>query len=344
MVNLCKASQLFLRERMPFRNYLLRNCNKFIKGTSTKGLSFGKHYLDTADSFLKNENKINKIIDSSGIKFSSAKLRSYVSSHLSNQYQDANKKELDNLFHNITQNFGGDFDVIEKRLSTINNSKSTYMYSLFEKKLNNAGFILDNFEVINSKIFTNKKFRMMGPDKFDLTNILSKQNLKEVIQKIDSPDFRKFANKLIYDSKEHKILFGNEKVKIDSSEIVSLLSERQSISYMKGDDKTFNQSINSLTEKSHRICSDYICPYNKVAEGILTQKPELAQIAKDYQKYLSEYVSGDKIRYMERFFEKLDASGKLPKEIELKTIVPDENALNCQGGLLDIFLARKNVS
>lgn len=31
MVNLCKASQLFLRERMPFSNYLLGNCNKFIK-------------------------------------------------------------------------------------------------------------------------------------------------------------------------------------------------------------------------------------------------------------------------------------------------------------------------
>ena len=76
----------------------------------------------------------------------------------------------------------------------------------------------------------------------------------------------------------------------------------------------------------------------------MTQKPELAQIAKDYQKYLSEYVSGDRIRYMESFFEKLDASGRLPKVIELKTIVPDENALNCQGELLDIFLARKNLS
>lgn len=344
MVNLCKASQLFLRERVPFSNYLLGNCNKFIKGASTKGLSYGKHYLEASDSFCKNENKINKIIDSSGIKFTPAKLRSYVLSNLSNEYQDANKKELDNLFHNITQSSGGDFNVIEKRLSTINNSKSTYMYSLFEKKLNNAGFILDNFDVINSKIFTNKNFRMMRPDQFDLTNLLSKQNLKDVIQKIDSPDFRKFANKLIYDSKEHKILFGNETVKLDSSDIVSLLSERQAISYMKGDTKTFNQSINSLTEKSYRICSDYICPYNKVAEGILTQKPELAQIAKDYQKYLSEYVSGDRIRYMERFFENLDASVRLSKVIELKTIVPDENALNCQGELLDIFLARKNLS
>ena len=107
MVNLCKTSQLFLRENTPFNNYLLGN--KFIKGASTKGLSYGKHYLNTSDSFCKNENKINKIIDSSGIKFSPAKLRSYVSSNLSNEYQDANKKELDNHFHNITQNSGGDF-------------------------------------------------------------------------------------------------------------------------------------------------------------------------------------------------------------------------------------------
>ena len=97
MVNLCKASQLFLRKRMPFSNYLLGNCNKFIKGASTKGLSYGKYYLEASDSFCKNENKINKFIDSS-IKFTPAKLRSYVSSNLSNEYQDANKKELDNLF------------------------------------------------------------------------------------------------------------------------------------------------------------------------------------------------------------------------------------------------------
>lgn len=340
MVNLCKASQLFLRESTPFSNYL-PNCNKFIKGTSTKGLSYG---WKPSNSFWRSENKINKFMDSSGLKFSPAELRSYVSSNLSDQYKGANKKELDNLLHNITQSSGGDFDVIEKRLSTINNSKSTYMYSLFEKELNNAGFILDNFEVINSKIFTNKNFRMMGPDQYDLTNLLSKENLKDVVKNMDSPDFRKFVNKLIYDSKEHKILLGNETVKLDSSEIVSLLSERQAISFMKGDDKSFNQSINRLTEKSHRICSDDICPYNKVAEGILIQKPELAQIAKDYQKYLSEYVSGDKVRYMEKFFEKSYASGRLPKEIELKTIVPDENALCRQGEFLDIFLARKNLS
>ena len=89
MVNLCKASQLFLRERVPFSNYLFGNCNKFIKGASTKGLSYGKHYLEASDSFCKNG---NKIIDSSGIKFTPAKLRSYVSSNLSNEYQDANKK------------------------------------------------------------------------------------------------------------------------------------------------------------------------------------------------------------------------------------------------------------
>lgn len=343
MVNLGKASQLFLRESTPFSNYLL-NCNKFIKGASTKGLSYGKQYLEPSNSFWRNGNKINKFMASSGMKFSPAELRSYVSSNLSDQYQCANKKELDNLLHNITQHARDNFDVIEKRLSTINNSKSSYISLLFEEKLNNAGFILDNFDLISSKIISNKKFRTIGPDHVELLRLLSKDNLKDVVKNMDSPDFGKFVNKLIYDSKEHKILLGNETVKLDSSEIVSLLSERQAISFMKGDEKSFNQSINRLTEKSHRICSDDICPYNKVAEGILTQKPELAQIAKDYQKYLSEYVSGDKVRYMEKFFEKSYASGRLPKEIELKTIVPDENALCRQGEFLDIFLARKNLS
>ena len=86
--------------------------------------------------------------------------------------------------------------------------------------------------------------------------------------------------------------------------------------------------------------SDDICPYYKVAEGILYQRPELAQIAKDYQEYTSKKGNKEIFSYIKQFFEDLENSGRLPKEIELKTIVPDENALVRQSDLLDIFIDR----
>lgn len=251
------------------------------------------------------------------------------------------ENEFKILLSNITQNSNNDLKLIIKRLNTINKEDHLYVYSLVDDIQPNSGFILDNFSIVNSRIFQNRNFRSLGPDQGSFINIISKDNLQKILDNIEKSDFRKFATKLIYNSKKHNIAFGDEVVKINSSEIISLLSERQSLSYFEeGSSTSFNRAINSLTETSHRIMSDDICPYYKVAEGILYQRPELAQIAKDYQEYTSKKGNKEIVSYIKQFFEDLENSGRLPKEIELKTIVPDENALVRQSDLLDIFIDR----
>ena len=251
------------------------------------------------------------------------------------------ENEFKILLSNITQNSNNDLKLIIKRLNTINKEDHLYFYSLVDDIQPNSGFILDNFSIVNSRIFQNRNFRSLGPDQGSFINIISKDNLQKILDNIEKSDFRKFATKLIYNSKKHNIAFGDEVVKINSSEIISLLSERQSLSYFEeGSSTSFNRAINSLTETSHRIMSDDICPYYKVAEGILYQRPELAQIAKDYQEYTSKKGNKEIVSYIKQFFEDLENSGRLPKEIELKTIVPDENALVRQSDLLDIFIDR----
>ena len=251
------------------------------------------------------------------------------------------ENEFKILLSNITQNSNNDLKLIIKRLNTINKEDHLYFYSLVDDIQPNSGFILDNFSIVNSRIFQNRNFRSLGPDQGSFINIISKDNLQKILDNIEKSDFRKFATKLIYNSKKHNIAFGDEVVKINSSEIISLLSERQSLSYFEeGSSTSFNRAINSLTETSHRIMSDDICPYYKVAEGILYQRPELAQIAKDYQEYISKKGNKEIVSYIKQFFEDLENSGRLPKEIELKTIIPDENALVRQSDLLDIFIDR----
>ena len=258
--------------------------------------------------------------------------------------EDLSENEFKILLSNITQNSNNDLKLIIKRLNTINKEEHVYFYSLIDDIQPNSGFILDNFSIVNSRIFQNRNFKSLGPDQRSFINIISKDNLQKILDNIDNiekSDFRKFATKLIYNSKKHNIAFGDEVVKINSSEIISLLSERQSLSYFEeGSATSFNRAINSLTETSHRIMSDDICPYYKVAEGILYQRPELAQIAKDYQEYTSKKGNKEIVSYIKQFFEDLENSGRLPKEIDLKTIVPDENALVSQSNLLDIFIDR----
>ena len=255
--------------------------------------------------------------------------------------KDLSENEFKILLSNITQNSNNDLNVIIKRLNTINKEENVYFYDLIDYAQPNSGFILDNFSIINNRIFQNRKFKYLGPDNASLIKIISQDNLQKILDNIEKSDFRKFVNKLIYDSKKHNIAFGDEIVKINSTEIISLLSERQSLSFFeKGSSASFNRAINSLTEASHRVMSDDICPYYKVAEGILYQKPELAQIAKEYQEYMSNQGNKEIVSYIKQFFEDLEHSGRLPKEIKLKTIIPDENALVCQSNLLDIFIDR----
>ena len=261
----------------------------------------------------------------------SNKVKDYILSNLSERYKNKTPEELEFLISNIARGTNDDINVITKRLNIINEANPRYLQDFLNKNMGNAGFILDNYKIIYDKIILNDNFQDLGPDKFNFVKFITSDNLQKIIDTIDKPEFPNFVKSTIYDSKNHNVELGNETVKINSALLVHLLTGQQYSSATE-----FNKAVNGLTEANHRIESDNICPYNQIAEGILTQKPELAQIAKEFQKHISKGGNADK------FFKELEKSGRLPHEIELKTIVPDKNALIVPSDLLDVFISKTN--
>lgn len=261
----------------------------------------------------------------------SNKVKDYILSNLSKRYKNKTPEELEFLISNIASGTNDDINVITKRLNIINEANPRYLQDFLNKNMGNAGFILDNYKTIYDKIILNDNFQDLGPDKFNFVKFITSDNLQKIIDTIDKPGFPNLVKSTIYDSKNHNVELGNETVKINSALLVHLLTGQQYSSATE-----FNKAVNGLTEANHRIESDNICPYNQIAEGILTQKPELAQIAKEFQKHISKGGNADK------FFKELEKSGRLPHEIELKTIVPDKNALIVPSDLLDVFIERTN--
>ena len=261
----------------------------------------------------------------------SNKVKDYILSNLSKRYKNKTPEELEFLISNIASGTNDDINIITKRLNIINEANPRYLQDFLNKNMGNAGFILDNYKTIYDKIILNDNFQDLGPDKFNFVKFITSDNLQKIIDTIDKPEFPNLVKSTIYDSKNHNVELGNETVKINSALLVHLLTGQQYSS-----ETEFNKAVNGLTEANHRIESDNICPYNQIAEGILTQKPELAQIAKEFQKHISKGGNADK------FFKELEKSGRLPHEIELKTIVPDKNALVVPSDLLDVFIDRTN--
>lgn len=261
----------------------------------------------------------------------SNKVKDYILSNLSERYKNKTPEELEFLISNIASGTNDDINVITKRLNIINEANPRYLQDFLNKNMGNAGFILDNYKIIYDKIILNDNFQDLGPDKFNFVKFITSDNLQKIIDTIDKPEFPNLVKSTIYDSKNHNVELGNETVKINSALLVHLLTGQQYSSATE-----FNKAVNGLTEANHRIESDNICPYNQIAEGILTQKPELAKIAKEFQKHISKGGNADK------FFKELEKSGRLPHEIELKTIVPDKNALIIPSDLLDVFIERTN--
>ena len=261
----------------------------------------------------------------------SNQVKDYILSNLSERYKNKTPEELEFLISNIASGTNDDINVITKRLNIINEANPRYLQDFLNKNMGNAGFILDNYKIIYDKIILNDNFQDLGPDKFNFVKFITSDNLQKIIDTIDKPEFPNLVKSTIYDSKNHNVELGNETVKINSALLIHLLTGQQYSSATE-----FNKAVNGLTEANHRIESDNICPYNQIAEGILTQKPELAQIAKEFQKHISKGGNADK------FFKELEKSGRLPHEIELKTIVPDKNALIVPSDLLDVFIERTN--
>lgn len=303
-------------------------------GNGQLGLNL-KGSIHFANSKTKGQTKTSDATTQKGVIQSdrniSNKVKDYILSNLSKRYKNKTPEELEFLISNIASGTNDDINVITKRLNIINEANPRYLQDFLNKNMGNAGFILDNYKIIYDKIILNDNFQDLGPDKFNFVKFITSDNLQKIIDTIDKPEFPNLVKSTIYDSKNHNVELGNETVKINSALLVHLLTGQQYSS-----ETEFNKAVNGLTEANHRIESDNICPYNQIAEGILTQKPELAQIAKEFQKHISKGGNADK------FFKELEKSGRLPHEIELKTIVPDKNALIVPSDLLDVFIERTN--
>lgn len=303
-------------------------------GNGQLGLNL-KGSIHFANSKTKGQTKTSDATTPKGVIQSdsniSNKVKDYILSNLSERYKNKTPEELEFLISNIASGTNDDINVITKRLNIINEANPRYLQDFLNKNMGNAGFILDNYKIIYDKIILNDNFQDLGPDKFNFVKFITSDNLQKIIDTIDKPEFPNLVKSTIYDSKNHNVELGNETVKINSALLVHLLTGQQYSSATE-----FNKAVNGLTEANHRIESDNICLYNQIAEGILTQKPELAQIAKEFQKHISKGGNADK------FFKELEKSGRLPHEIELKTIVPDKNALIVPSDLLDVFIERTN--
>ena len=316
-----------------YYNQVIEN-EAYYLGNGQLGLNL-KGSIHFANSKTKGQTKNSDATTPKGVIQSdsniSNKVKDYILSNLSERYKNKTPKELEFLISNIASGTNDDINVITKRLNIINEANPRYLQDLLNKNMGNAGFILDNYKTIYDKIILNDNFQDLGPDKFNFVKFITSDNLQKIINTIDKPEFPNLVKSTIYDSKNHNVELGNETVKINSALLVHLLTGQQYSS-----ETEFNKAVNGLTEVNHRIESDNICPYNQIAEGILTQKPELAQIAKEFQKHISKGGNADK------FFKELEKSGRLPHEIELKTIVPDKNALIVPSDLLDVFIERTN--
>jgi len=239
-------------------------------------------------------------------------------------------------------------ELLKYRIALLKEKASHSIHSINQiikiglKDVEQAAFLLDKLPQIN-KILTNK--RISEFDQGYIFKILNKNNYAEFSKLAQSQiTGNNFVTTFIYNSKPHEIKFGTEKVKVDSSEIISLLTGISSLSCTQTSsyDK-FNETVKKLIVQEYRQNQPQ---YAQIAEAIMIQKPELAQIAKFYTELNAKWNtwlddSNDVIRKQKQFFDTLDQKGILPKEIELKTMVPDQNALLNPNDTLNLFLLRQ---
>lgn len=238
-------------------------------------------------------------------------------------------------------------DVLKNRLLFIV-EKARFMLPLVNKiieisdnNLENAVFLFDNLNAINNIMLSK---RVVIEYQYKLLDVLNEQNFNDFLRSANKDKFGiNFVVDFIYSLTPHEIGCGDTSKKVDSSEIVSMLTGITSLSYLKTSSlKKFDDTVKSLIDVS--FCNDNI-HYSEIVEGILIQKPQLAKIAIAYQNLNAKWATWlddyeDVIKKQEQFFNNLHEKGILPNEITLRTIIPDKNALKNPQNTVDLFYER----
>ena len=202
----------------------------------------------------------------------------------------------------------------------------------------NGEFILEHLDEI-FQIALDKNIDVKGYNSRAFFESINKETYPRLLElsKSESINGDDLMAVFMHDACEHKIEFGDKTVTVPTEFLISLITGIQSLETIKtGNYDSFNTNVEKL------IPSEYYKPnepqYYKIAEGILTQKPELAKLAEIYQNYCEDCgkYPQDSIKMMESFWNSLDKYG-FSKDVKLKTIIPDENALLNPGDTLIAF-------
>ncbi len=244
--------------------------------------------------------------------------------------QELINDSINMIIKQVSQGIEDNPDLIMERLEKLDKNRGYGFTYILSGRCKNAGFLIDNIEVINDKILTREKAFAMGADIFDFLDNLNENNLQKAIQAASKPDFVKNIKGFIYECNQHKVELGDRTVEVDSSDVIAIISGIQSLSYFRdGNSNSFENTTKSLVELENvEKAQQY---YYQIVEGILVQRPELVEIADDLREYIDRQKiinpNKDMSEIQQEFFDELEKSGKLPKTITLQTVVPDKNAL-----------------
>lgn len=233
--------------------------------------------------------------------------------------------QVDLALKNLCRNSQGNTNLILERYNKIINSDKSLAYEvLIMRDFKNSDFLIDNLEEISS-ILTDKKMQVMFPLQYDLIEALDRKGLN-ILAKTSSPnEFKEEASKIIYNSCEHEIKFGEKLVTVDSAEVIAIISGLQSLSYLKnGNSSLFEKTVSQIADVSELNNGEQL--YYKIVEGILKQRPDLIKITEELNMAI-ETSKMPILATMSKFFDEKAKTGELPPEITLHTVIPDENAL-----------------
>lgn len=250
-------------------------------------------------------------------------------------------KQLDSIAKYATDN---DLTVLKKRIQFLQDKAHYMIHALNKivmistKDLGQATFLFDNLNTINQIILAK---RIPEFEQYNLYKTLNPCNYTEFLKLAQKNKMgSKFTAEFIYNQNPHNIGFGQEIIRVDSGEIISLLTGISSITCAKTSNyENTNKIIKSLVVNEYK---DQNIEASELTEAILTQKPALAQIAKKYIELNAKWNTWlddaeDVIRKQEQFFNNLNKKEILPQELELKTMIPDKNALTNPQQTLELF-------
>lgn len=243
--------------------------------------------------------------------------------------EDLFKKSLTGI---INEGIEQNPNLKEKRLQYLNQVDDGDIYFIKNiayigiEQPKKAAFILDNAETINQII--KEKHLDNCYYYIDFLESINEKTYPTLLELAKNPKVNEeeLISHVMYMAKEHTVGFGEDTVKVPTQEILSLLTGIPAPSCVISKSyETFNQMTQSLVAKGHK-CKNH--PYMEIAEGIITQRPDLIEMSEKHVKLINKLMKMNTIdvkKDPEKFYEVIGRY--FPKEIELKTIIPDNNAL-----------------